>query len=239
MAKGLGVVLGLVMCAGAWAQDKGAAAEKPVLETLYLTNASERNQANELMTGIRLMLDPSVKLYLTPSQSAITIKATPSQIAEAKLLLSQLDRPTKSYRVTYTLEEMDAGKRVGEQHISLVAVNGTQAVMKQGQRVPIKTGSTETESKTLQTQMTYLDVGLNVDAWVDQFEGGVRLRTTVEQSSVAPDQLAPGVENPVVRQTKLVGSAMLTLGRTVALGSLDLPGSTRHLEVSVVVEPVK
>jgi len=238
--KGLGFVLTVVGCASAWGQcDKCQPAEKPVVETIYLANASERNQGNELMVTIRQMVDSGTKLMLTPSQNAITVMATPSVIAEVKQLVTQLDRPTKSYRLTYTLEEMDGGKRVGEHHISLVAVNGTQTVMKQGQRVPIKTTAPEAEGKVQQAQITYIDVGLNMDAWVDQFEGGVRLRTTVEQSSVAPDLPASGAGDPIVLQTKLLGSAMLTFGRAVTLGSLDVPGSTRHLEVSVMVEPVK
>jgi hypothetical protein len=42
----------------------------------------------------------------------------------------------------------------------------------------------------------------------------------------------------VIRQTVLEGTSILTPGKQVMLGSLDVPGSTRHLEMGVVVEVV-
>jgi len=45
-----------------------------------------------------------------------------------------------------------------------------------------------------------------------------------------------GKNDPVVRQTTLSTTALLNPGKPVMLGALDIPGSTRHLEVEVVLE---
>ncbi|HSV90313.1 MAG TPA: hypothetical protein VLH80_04415, partial [Nitrospiraceae bacterium] len=69
----------------------------------------------------------------------------------------------KTYRLTYTLTETDGGKRVGTQHFAMIVVSGGKTVLKQGNRVPLVTGSVST-SGGAQTQVQYLDVGLNIDA---------------------------------------------------------------------------
>jgi hypothetical protein len=40
-------------------------------------------------------------------------------------------------------------------------------------------------------------------------------------------------------QATLQSTALLTAGKPVMLGSLDVPGSTRHLDIEVVLEPVR
>ncbi len=44
---------------------------------------------------------------------------------------------------------------------------------------------------------------------------------------------------PVIRQTTLEGTSTLVQGKPLVLGSLDVPGSTRHQEVEVVSELVR
>jgi hypothetical protein len=87
--------------------------------------------------------------------------------------------------------------------------------------------------------MTYLDIGLNVDAEVDDFSGGLKLRSKLEQSSIAEEKSGIGPTDPIVRQSVLEGTSLLTLGKPMVLGALDVPGSTRHLDISVVAEQVK
>ena len=50
----------------------------------------------------------------------------------------------KTYRLTYTLTETDGGKRVGTQHFAMIVVSGRKTVLKQGNRVPLVTGSVST-----------------------------------------------------------------------------------------------
>ncbi len=62
------------------------------VQTFYLSNSSQPNDGNEILTGLRLLLDPSVKLYLVPSQNAIVMRATTDQLLLAQKLINDFDR---------------------------------------------------------------------------------------------------------------------------------------------------
>ncbi len=206
---------------------------------LVLHNASQPNDGNELLTGLRLMLDPSTKLYLVPSQQVIVVHGCPDEVAAGEKLLSQLDKPRKKFRLTYTLTETDAGKRIGVQHVSLFAEEGQRTTLKTGSKVPVATGSVSKDSQ-VQTQMTYLDIGLTFDATAVASGGDeVTLKSRVEQSSVAEEKSGVGPQDPVVRQSTLEGVSLLTPGKPQVLGAVDITGTTRHLEIEVVADLVK
>lgn len=229
--------------AGAQAQPADAKAGESkagseAYQTLYLTNLTQQNDANDIQTDLRNML-PKAKLYYVPSQGAISIRATPEDILLAQKILSDLDRTKKIYRLTYTITETDGGKRISAQHFSLVVVSGGKTELKQGRKVPVSTGTTATGTSTQHSDVQYLDVGLNIEASLDAYLEGVRLRTKVEQSSVAEEKSGVGLQDPVVNQTMLEGTSTLVQGKPLVLGSFDVPGSTRHEEVEVVSELVR
>lgn len=208
-------------------------------QTFYLVNISQQNEAAEILTAIRNLLVPSSRVYFVPSQNAIFVSASSDQRALAQRIIADLDRPKRVYRLTYTLTELEGGKRIGVQHFAMVVVSGQRTQMKQGSRVPVVTGSYDPGKTTAQNTVSYLDVGLNFDATLDESANGVRLRTKAEQSSVAPETSGVGMQDPVVRQTMLEGTSILTPGKPLVLGSLDVPGSTRHQDVEVVMEVVR
>jgi type II secretory pathway component GspD/PulD (secretin) len=223
-----------------WAQPSPTDALRELsTQTFYLTNVYQASDAVELTTALRNLLDPHDKIYLVPSQNAIFVQGTPDQLTLARKMLDDLDRPKKTYRLTYTITDSDSGKRIGNQHFGMVVVAGQRTVMKQGSKVPIVTGSYNKVSSQTESQVTYLDLGLSFDATLDEFANGVRLRTKVEQTSVAEERSGIGPQDPVVRQTTLEGTSFLTPGKPLVLGSLDVPGSTRHQEVEVVMEAVR
>lgn len=207
-------------------------------KTFYLTNNADTHAALDITTALRNMLDPSVKIYLVPEQNAIVMNAPPDQILLAQNLLNDLDKPKKTYRLVYTITDIDGGKRVGTQHFAIIVVAGGRTTLKQGSRVPVSTGEVDLGG-THKMQATYLDVGLNVDASLDESVDGLRLRTKVEQSSVATETSGLGAQDPIVRQTVMEGTSILTQGKPLVLGSLDIPGTTRHLDVEVVLELVR
>lgn len=217
-------------------------------ETFYLKNAAYQADANEIVTALRNILTPETKVYLVASENAIVVRATPDLLAVTQALLNDLDRPKKTYRLTYTVTEMDGTKRVGVQHFAMVVVSGQQSTLKQGSRVPIATGSynavaTSGDSPSprpagIQTQFTYLDIGMNFDATLTALADGAMLKSSIEQSSVAPETSGVGPQDPVVRQTSLKGMFFLTPNKSLNLGAVDIPGSTRHLDVEVLMEPL-
>jgi type II secretory pathway component GspD/PulD (secretin) len=150
----------------------------------------------------------------------------------------------KPYRVTYTLTEMDGTKTIGVQHYTLIVVEGGRSTIKNGSKIPVATGSYAGGgggNGSVQTQFTYLDIGINLDTTlVDEVDGMWRLKAKVEESSVAekPATIA-GVEEPIVRQSVLEMSTSVTLGKPQVLGTLDFTGTTRRLDIEVMLEPVK
>ncbi len=237
----LAIALVLGFCGRpAWTQTE-AQPVKPAdsVKTFYLSNTSQPNDDNEILAAIRNLLPPSAKVYLVPSQNALVMNVTPDQLLMAQKLISDLDRPRKTYRLTYTITEMDGDKRIGTQHYAMVVVSGQRTTLKQGSKIPIGTGTYNPKTSTAQTEVTYLDIGLNFDATLDESANGVRLRSKAEQSSIAEEKSGVGPEDPVVRQTYLEGTSILTPGKPLVLGSLDIPGSTRRLDIDVMMEVVR
>jgi hypothetical protein len=239
MRRSVGIILamasvGLSAAAQTQAPDSKGAPE--IYQTLYLTNLTQPNDATELVNDLRNML-PQAKLYYVPSQGAISLRGSAEEIALAQKILADLDKTKKIYRLTYTVTEKDSGKVIGVQHFSMIIASGTRTDFKQGSRVPVATRSPISESTP--SEVTYLDVGQEIDASLDGYLDGVRLRTKVVQSSVAEDKSLVGTQTPVIRQTTLEGTSTLVQGKPLVLGSLDVPGSTRHQEVEVVSELVR
>ncbi len=145
----------------------------------------------------------------------------------------------KAYRLTYTVTEMDGSRRVGTQHLAMVVVAGQETVLKQGSKVPVVTGRYNATSSAPHNEVQYLDIGLNVVASLSDKGDGLRLSTKLEQSSLAEDKPGADMQDPVIRQTMLEGASILTEGKPLMLGSLDIPGTTRRLDVEATLEAVR
>ena len=207
-------------------------------QTFYLTNLTEPNEANDAASDLRNML-PKAHLYYDATEGAISMRGSTEDIALARKILADLDRTQKVYRLTYTITEKDEGKAIGTQHIAMVVAAGGKTDVKQGSRVPVMTGGVNAESSASKSQVQYVDVGLSIEASLEGNAEGLRLRSRVEQSSVAEEKSGVGAQDPVIRQTKLEGVSTLVDGKPVVLGSLDVPGSARHEEIEVVSELVR
>ncbi len=149
------------------------------------------------------------------------------------------DAPSKSYRLTYTITEGDGGKPVGTQHLSILVFSGRMSRLKEGSKVPVSTSTYNAGSPTQNNQVQYLDVGLNMEASLIERADRLILSTKLEQSSVAEEKSPTSTQDPVIRQTIFEDTSLLTPGKPVVLGSVDIPGTTRRLDVEVVPELVR
>ena len=222
-------------------EAKPASEAKPAPDayrTIYLTKLTQPSELNDLVSDLRNVLSPKARIFPMQAQHAISLRGTPEDIELAQKIAGEMDRARKVYRLTYTIAESDSGKRTGTQSFSLLAASGEKTSFKQGSRVPIVTGTPHSESSTPASQVQYVDVGLDIDAWVDADADGARLRTKIEQSSLAEEKSAASMSDPVIRQTVLEETSNLVPGKLLVLGSLDIPGSTRRLEIEVVAELV-
>lgn len=228
-------------CANAQAQQekeqqavvdaRAARAHEPLIrETIYLKNAAGQNDLNDVQTALRNNF-PWAKLYGVAGQYAITVTATAEEMQDIKKMVAELDRPRKIYRVTYNVSDVENGKRTGTQQYSLVVAAGSRGILKEGKRVPLVTGGAG-ENATQNSQVQYIDVGVSIDASIE----GQRFNTKFELSGVAEEKSGVGLQDPVIQQTMVENTASLTGGKPIVLGSLEVPGTTRHEEIEVTTE---
>lgn len=202
-----------------------------------LNYATSQAEQNEILTAIRNVVSPSVRIFLVPSGNQIVVAASPEQNEVIAQVLHMLDAPKPQYRLTYTFIETDNGKRIGQQQYTMVLVPGQRVVLKEGDRIPVVTGS---GAEPVTKQLTYLDVGFNFQSTVTPYGvDGVRLQSRVERSAIAQEKNSVLAEDPVIRQSTVESVADLSLGRPQHLGNIDVIASTRQLQIDAVVEIVK
>ena len=200
-------------------------------KTFFLANNASLSDLQDIQTCLRNMINRA-KIYGVASQNAISVEGTAEDIQNAQEIITELDRPKKIYRLTYTLTDFDGGKRTGSQQFSLVVMQNDRSDLKQGTKVPIVTGSISHDSGAADSQFQYLDVGVHIEANVV----GSRLGTKIELSSVADEKSSVGQQDPILRQSVFNGLSLLPMGKAVVLGSIDVPGTTRRQEIQVTAE---
>ena len=230
-------VLLLSLGASAQMQSTETRASEEV-RTFFLTNVTDAREATEIQTDLRSVL-PHAVVYYVNSQQALSVRGTADEIVQAEKMISALDRKRKVYRITYSITDIDAGRPTGTQHVELILPVGSKTVVKQGTRVPIVTGAVEKGGGTSSTQVQYVDVGLNIEASLEGSGDAPRLQSKVEQSNLGDGKTGIGTQDPIILQTKMEGWSMLTQGKPALLGSLDIPGTTRHEEIMVMSELMK
>lgn len=198
--------------------------------SIRLVNMTQQKEAYDVQTDLRNML-PRARVYYVSEQNAITLLGTAADIELARKIVAELDQPRKTYRVTFTLAEVEGGKRAVVYKYSFRLLANDRSALKQGQRIPIATTVETKGAAAPETQFQYTDVGLNLEASIE----GTTLRTKVEQSaSLAPESLHPSISQSVLESTSKV-----KLGVPILLGTMDEPGTARHQEVEILVEPVE
>jgi general secretion pathway protein D len=246
------------------------------VQTFYLTNVSQQNDANEILVAIRNLLDPSIKVYLVASQNAIILRATPDELVLAEKLINDLDRtraevvvdvavlevsrqkerdlgitlPTSfgltpqysnanaSSTTTTTTSTTTSGLTLNTlgnlnatnfavtlgggtvnallsdsdtrilQNPRVRATDGQRATLKIGSKIPVATGSysagaaVTTASLGVQTQFTYLDVGVNIDITPTvHYDREISLKLKIEISSENGSvSEGSGVTEPIIAQ---------------------------------------
>jgi general secretion pathway protein D len=273
--------------------------EEVAVQTFYLSNASQQADATEILTAIRNLLDPSVKVYLVPSQNAIVMRATPDQLLLAQKLLNDLDRAkpevvvdvaileanrdklrnlgitlpqsigltpqvanatttssssttttgtTTTATTSLTLNNLahlnannfgvtvsggtlnalltDADTRV-LQNPKVRATDGQRATLTIGSKIPVATGSynagvsTGVASIGVQTQFTYIDVGVKIDMTPTvHYDHEISLKMKIEVSSQTSTVTISGVTEPVISQRVVEQLIQLKEGEPSILAGL-------------------
>jgi len=115
------------------------------------------------------------------------------------------------------------------QNPEIRSIDGQPAKLRIGSRVPIATGSfqagvgvgTNAVNPLVNTQFTYLDVGVNVDVTPHIHPNHeVSLKVSVEVSQVTGQATIGGIQQPIIGQNKLDHDIRLREGETQVLGGL-------------------
>jgi general secretion pathway protein D len=114
------------------------------------------------------------------------------------------------------------------------SVDSQKATLKIGDRQPTATGSYQSAvsgvsvSGLVNTQFTYLDVGVNVDLMPRVHENGeVSMHVELEISSVNGKVNLGGIEEPIIGQRKLIHDVRMREGEVNLLGGLVNQQNTR------------
>ncbi|MGB6131872.1 MAG: hypothetical protein WBG54_08830 [Acidobacteriaceae bacterium] len=201
--------------------------------TFYLTHATDEHSFIEIQTVLRNLLQEA-RIVGVHDQSAITVCGTDADLQLARKVISDLDHARKSWRLTYTVTR--AGSSQPAQRIVLVVASGEHAELKQGSRLPLVTGTTNS-SQASDQEVQYIDIGLNLTAILDGTPDSLQLHTKIEQSALSDEKSGIGAQDPVIHQTVLDGTVTLLPGKPQVLGTLEMPDGSGRQEISVTAEP--
>jgi len=214
------------------------------LKTFYIANPGQQNNSDNIVTALRNMLDPCVKIYFVPEQQAILLNAPQDQIALADRILQDLDHPAKSFRLTFTLVDYEGANALGMRRYTMTVEGGHTVILKVGDKVPVVTTSTESDGDAAKSQtrsqVNYIDAGMRFDITLKPFATNLQLLFTVEQSSIAaqPAKSTPPVQHPQLHELLLQGVTTIATGLPQVLGSLDIPDTQHRTEITVTIDPV-
>ena len=140
-------------------------------------------------------------------------------------------KPVEAYRLDFSINELEDGKKINARQYSMSLTASEANDIKIGTRVPV-------ESK--QGEFQYLDVGTSISGRLHQHNDQLELFVHTEMSNFAiPEQASGHDSHPVIRQLKIGGSTLVTLGKPMLIGSADDPNSKRQFQVEVTMTKLR
>ncbi len=143
-------------------------------------------------------------------------------------------RPLAAYRLEFTLTEFEDGKKTNSRSYSLLAQTHSWNKLRIGTRLPVATAT----SATMPVQFQYMDIGMNIDANVEEQEGLVLLNSTVDVSGMAP-QREEQTHQPIIRQMKSELRTVVSPGKPTVITADDDPTGKARFQLEVTATKVK
>lgn len=146
----------------------------------------------------------------------------------------EASRPSETaYKINFKIYELEDGKRINERTYIFPAVSTppNQRQRRSGIKVGVRTPITVKEH-----EITYLDVGMIIDCYLEDVEGKLIANISVELSNFAmPDQIEDPRHggDPVVRQMKQEFRLQLQTGKPVMVSSIDDINSKKRTQIEV------
>jgi general secretion pathway protein D len=202
--------------------------EDLAVQTFYLTNAAQQNDANEILITLRNILDPSIKVYLVASQNAIIMRATTDQLILAEKIINDLDRTRPEVVVDVAVLEVNRQK---ERNLGITLPTSfglTPQVSNATSTTPTTNNGVATTPTTTSTNLTLNNLAnINATNFAVSVTGG-----TV--NALLSDSDTRILQNPRIRATD-GQKASLKIGSKipVATGSYNAGVSTGIANIGV------
>jgi hypothetical protein len=148
----------------------------------------------------------------------------------------QAQTPPHSYRLDYTLTELEDGKKIDSRQYSISTGGGTQSErawqgqVKIGTRVPVVMKSDGT--------IEYVDVGTKINGFISMRDDAQVLFTDCDVSSVVTDD-AKVDGRPILRTLTISNQTPIVVGKPMMVGAADDPNSKRKFQLEVTVTEIK
>ena len=218
-----------IMLAAKVIDDIDKAKPEVILQVAVLTANRDRTRDLGINPGTTASLTFSPPSTSTSSSSTTT--ATSIALKQLKHL------STADYQVTLPSATANAlltdSKTRIIQNPEIREVDGQEAKLKIGERVPIATGSFQAGvgvgatggagiiNPLVNTQFTYLDVGVNVDVTPRVHPNGdVSMKLTIDISAVAGNSNIGGISQPIIAQQDIANEVRLKDGEVNIIGGL-------------------
>jgi len=148
---------------------------------------------------------------------------------------AQDSREGLTYKVDFTIRDSgDAGGKTGRKY-SLLVNRGVKTTFKVGNRVPVVSGGTG-GGALVNTQFTYIDVGMNIDCVVDESGSKFAMHADLDISTaVMPDKSPNAANAPTISQIKLNLDTTVAPGKPTVVASFDDPVTSRKFDVDVTI----
>jgi len=150
---------------------------------------------------------------------------------------------TNAYLVEYNFRESGDASTAAERHYSIRVDGEHKGSFKAGKRTPVVSASFEpiNANPLINTQYTYLDVGVSIECSLLELDTRVELHTSVVLGGLEKDA-APAAggarnptTNPAINETKLEVSATQQIGKPTLLASITDPETNRILQITATV----
>jgi hypothetical protein len=136
------------------------------------------------------------------------------------------------YRLDYLMYELEDGKRTNERTFTINAATNRRATgIRVGTRVPIPAGD---------KGVNYIDVGLLLNATLDETPDGLMLQTRADLNSVVPaGDTSARANEPLLRQLVAEAWNPLTLGKPILVSVIDDVNSKKRFQIEVTASKAK
>ena len=141
------------------------------------------------------------------------------------------------FKVDFTIRDTgDAGGKTGRKY-SLLVNRGQKGTFKVGNRVPVATGNSSGNA-LVNTQFTYIDVGLNIDCMVVESGPKFALHADMDISTAVMPEKTASVQNPTISQIRLNIDTTVAPGKPTVVASFDDPVTSRKFDIDVAIAKV-